>query len=481
MRSSPPPSSHSKRAAVFQASALELFPLSQPRQPIHRAADPSAPPSQEQQVSANRLHYSRAGCIVAAVLITAGAGLDHFAYPDRLEEFMRLRLIATIALLSVWSLLYTKLGARHVRSISLFWLMIPQVMIAWMVHDTNGADSSYFAGLILAMFAVGTVLPVTASEGAFFGVVTLLLYTLACGTHANGISEGASASFFTHCLFILLSAITATVCAWLNERSRARLQAMKDAVSGKNAELQEINHTLSQIKGQLVEREKMAAIGSLSAGLLQELNNPVNYSMMAINQGLGMSAVRGDKMLTESLQDAREGMERVRTIVADLRTFTHAVPSGDSPKPFALEKAIRSAIRLASYELKGVTVSVEMQSDTLVMGDEPALIGVLINLLSNAAHAVKSTKNPHFNVQLRGELQGDRVRISVRDNGPGIDKGLIGRVFEPFFTTRGIGSGLGLGLGLSMSQAIVQHHKSELTVRSELGAWTEFSFDLATL
>lgn len=391
---------------------------------------------------------------------------------------MRLRWIAAIALLGIWGLMNTALGARCVRSISMVWLAIPQLMIGWMIFDTSGAESPYFAGLLLALYAVGTVLPVTVIEGTLFGAFTLMVYVAACMLRIGGAEAAASASFFTHCLFIVLSAITAIICAWLNERSRNRLLALQDALSSKNAALLEVNHTLSQIKGQLMEREKMAAMGVFSAGLVQELNSPVNASLMSIDQGLSMSAVRGDKMLRESLQDARAGMERVRSIASDLRTFAYPTSIGEAPQAFTLEKAMRSAIRLASFDLKGVPVSIDTHNSTLVLGDEPALIGVLINLLSCAAQAVKSIHRPHPHVQLRGELKDGRVRISVRDNGPGIHKGAMGRVFEPFFAIHSIGSGL--GLGLSLSQAIVQRHGSELTVQSEPGAWTEFSFELAT-
>ena len=421
------------------------------------------------------LFFNKAGCVIAAFLIIAGAALDHFSYPDRFVEFAQWRAIAALTLLGIWAVLSTRKGARHVRWLSLVWLMVPQIMITSMIYATNGADSAYFAGLLLAMFAVGTVLPVSFIEGIIFGGLTLALYTAACITHPLGLGDGAH--FFTHSLLILLSAITAAVCAWLNENARNRLHALRDKVVAKNAELREINHTLSQIKGQLLEREKMAAIGALSAGLLHELNNPVGYSMMAINMGLGMSKVRGDKMLTETLQDAREGMERIQTIVADLRSFAYQSPEGEQLQAFQLEKALRSAIRLASFDLKGISVSVDLPNNSTVMGDEPALIGVLINLLSNAALAVKSAKRAQPSVEVRGCRTGDRLRIAVRDNGPGIEKAVIGRVFEPFFTTRGIGHGL--GLGLSISQAIVRRHDSQLEVQSEPGAWTEFSFELA--
>ena len=77
---------------------------------------------------------------------------------------------------------------------------------------------------------------------------------------------------------------------------------------------------------------------------------------------------------------------------------------------------------------------------------------------------------------VRVQQQGDRLGLSVRDNGPGIDPANIGRVFEPFFTTRDVGAGL--GLGLSVSYGIVQRHGGTLAVESEFGEWTEFTFDL---
>jgi two-component system sensor histidine kinase PhcS len=112
-----------------------------------------------------------------------------------------------------------------------------------------------------------------------------------------------------------------------------------------------------------------------------------------------------------------------------------------------------------------------------VRGDEPAIIGVLINLFSNAALAlqVKAEQAPRIEISARPE--GDRLRLAVRDNGSGIAPENLARVFEPFFTTRDVGQGL--GLGLSVSYGIVQRHGGTLTVASDLGQWTEFSFDLA--
>jgi two-component system sensor histidine kinase PhcS len=111
-----------------------------------------------------------------------------------------------------------------------------------------------------------------------------------------------------------------------------------------------------------------------------------------------------------------------------------------------------------------------------VLGDEPGIIGVLINLLSNAAHALEKAAREHPRIEVQVQERAQRLWLTVRDNGPGIGPEYIGRVFEPFFTTRDVGAGL--GLGLSVSYGIVQRHGGTLMVESQPGEWTAFSFDL---
>jgi two-component system sensor histidine kinase PhcS len=226
----------------------------------------------------------------------------------------------------------------------------------------------------------------------------------------------------------------------------------------------------------MIEQEKMAALGTLSAGLLHEVNNPVNYSLMALKMALAEPVVRTHPLLLESLTDAQDDMSRVQRIVSDLKTFAYQRPGVDGDRAFPLERALRSALRLAAYELKDIEVAVEVPADSEVRGDEPALIGVFINLLSNAAHALHSAARAAPRIDVRARLEGERLAVAVRDNGVGIAPENLSRVFEPFFTTRDVGQGLGLGLAVSF--AIVQRHGSRLQVASEAGAWTEFSFDL---
>jgi len=182
-------------------------------------------------------------------------------------------------------------------------------------------------------------------------------------------------------------------------------------------------------------------------------------------------------MLAECLTDAKEGMQRVQHIVSDLKTFAYRSPEkGEANAPFLVEKAVDSAIRLTSHELRGVNLERKLPADTLVRGDEAAIIGVLINLLSNAALAMQKAQRPNPRIEIAGDWIDNRLHVVVTDNGPGISEKNLSRVFEPFFTTRDVGKGL--GLGLSISYSVIQRHGGTLAVTSQEGEWARFTFDL---
>jgi two-component system, sensor histidine kinase PhcS len=422
-----------------------------------------------------RVAYSKAGCVTSIVLVLAGLGLDYTLYPNWFDSFFILRAAVITATLGILGSLFTTFGRSWVRPLTMVWLALPQVMIGVMIALSEGATSIYFVGLNLALYAVGIILPITFLEGIGFGLLTVAIYIAACLWHPSGFQN--LGFVIGHALFILFSAVASAVCTWFNERARIRLFSLQDQVKEKNNSLIEINRALAEVKGQLIQREKMAALGTLAAGLLHEVNNPVNYSLMAINMALIDPVTTQSADLKESLTDAREGMQRIQNIVSDLKTFAYQKPGVDGQRVFLLEKAIQSALRLTSFELKNIRTSVDLPRDTHVLGDEPAIIGVLINLFSNAALALTSANRQEPQIALTGAHREGRFHLCVRDNGSGIAPENIGRVLEPFFTTRDVGAGL--GLGLSVSYGVIQRHGGTLAVTSEFGAWTEFSFDLA--
>ncbi|ANJ73598.1 GHKL domain-containing protein [Ralstonia insidiosa] len=429
----------------------------------------------QQELSDLRLSFSRAGAITGIVLVLLGVGLDYGLYPQHQVLFGAVRGVVSLLILLIMFCMPTRWGKPHVPALTLLWLSLPQIMIAWMIWYTDGAESLYYAGLNLAIFAVGIVMPVGFIQTVAFGAFTYVIWIIACVMHAGGIHS--IDTFIVYALLLFFSVISSSVFTYFNELGRFQLFRLKEEVAQKNQQLALTNQNLTEIKGQLLQQEKMAAIGTLSAGLLHEINNPVNFCLMAISVAQEDPTAKDSPMLLECLADAKEGMQRVQHIVSDLKTFAYRSPEkGEADSPFLAEKAIDSAIRLTSHELRGVAVERRLPPDTLVRGDEAAIIGVLINLLSNAALAMHKVQRENPRIEIAAEWINDRLHVVVTDNGPGISEKNLSRVFEPFFTTREVGKGL--GLGLSISYSVIQRHGGTLAVTSQEGEWARFTFDL---
>lgn len=434
----------------------------------------------EKEFTSIRRSHSKTGCITSAALIILGFGLDYTIYPEQLYTFSLIRIaIASLTLLVMFFIIKDE-SSHFLQRATMLWLALPQIMIAWMIYKTNGSSSIYFVGLHLALYAVGIIVPLSYKEGIGFGIFTCLCYIIAC--YFNKSTNNNLLQFLAHLLFISFSAAISIICSYYNEMSRMKLFSLQSQIETKNGELEKTNRDLASIQGHMIQQEKMSALGTLSAGLLHELNNPVSFSMMAISMAQLEPEVAANAQLAETLVDAKTGMKRISDIVTDLKTFAYQKPGEDSNRLFLFENALRSATRLSSAELKDVNLQTDLPIDTHVMGDEPALIGVLINLLTNAALALRKSGHTSPFILTKAWHDNDpatglpRLYVTVTDNGTGIKPEHLTRIFEPFFTTRDVGQGLGLGLAVSYS--VIERHGSELKVKSEVGAWTEFSFDM---
>ncbi|HVR53982.1 MAG TPA: two-component sensor histidine kinase, partial [Pseudorhodoferax sp.] len=245
-----------------------------------------------------RLVSSRAGALTAIVLVLAGVGLDYGIYPDHQLQFFVARLLVS-ALIGLILLLVNQAGRHYVQPLTLAWLLLPQMMIAWMIATTDGASSIYYAGLNLVIFAVGIAMPMGLWQTIGFGVVTYLMYLAACLIHPDGLAQRAH--FIVNSLFILFSIVASAVYTFMNERGHFHLIRLKEELARKNEELADINRRLADIKGQMLQQEKMAAIGTLAAGLLHEVNNPVNFCLMAIEVAMEEPQAKASPPLEECL------------------------------------------------------------------------------------------------------------------------------------------------------------------------------------
>jgi signal transduction histidine kinase len=218
---------------------------------------------------------------------------------------------------------------------------------------------------------------------------------------------------------------------------------------------------------QLAQQEKLAVVGTLAAGILHEVRNPVNAILNAARVLSGSSLP--PETAGELIEVISDGAKRIEGITAALDS--HARPAeGGATTSSDVREGLDSTVKLLSHRLGGVTVHRDYQTDRFAQAPAGPLNQVFLNLLDNAATAGAA------NIWLRVAEKEDALQIIVADDGPGVSPDETERIFDPFFTRRSDGSGTGLGLYLS--RRIVEEHGGTLRVESHHAGGAEFVVDV---
>jgi signal transduction histidine kinase len=251
-----------------------------------------------------------------------------------------------------------------------------------------------------------------------------------------------------------------------------RSAELEERLRATNTDLQNTLRSLRETEAQLIQSEKINALGTLSAGLLHEINNPLNYTLTAVDIAKG-ELKEHSADLGETLEDIDQGMRRIRDIVSDLRSFAYPEQAANR-SCFRLQEALDVALRLCAHELKDCKVE-QRVPELELQAAKNQIVQVLINLFTNAAKATAKVQRPREILVSACDKNG-RACITVRDNGIGIAPEALSKVFDPFYTTAEPGQGM--GLGLSICHTIVKAHGGKIGLQSHLGDWTEVTFDL---
>lgn len=313
----------------------------------------------------------------------------------------------------------------------------------------------------------------------------------------KGLSLGAVDYIYKPCHLSILSARIKTQLELKNARDW-----LKDQNAYLETEVQRRHLENQAVHMQLLQSEKLAAIGQLAAGIAHEINNPIGFvnsnlntlngylrdvfcvmdacdaaldekllpvktlqNLRELKQAKQLDYLRSD--IPELIAESRDGLSRVRDIIQDLKDFAHADKNdwelGD------LHKGLDSTLNIIANELKyHCTVTKQYGEIPPIYCLPSQLNQVFMNLLINAAQAIETKGD----IQIRTGCAGQDVWVEISDSGKGIALENLPRLFEPFFTTKPVGKGT--GLGLSISQNIVRKHGGRIEVVSQLGVGSRF-------
>lgn len=275
-----------------------------------------------------------------------------------------------------------------------------------------------------------------------------------------------------------------------------------------NNELLDTNNRLKEQQSLMLRNEKLATLGTLSAGIAHEINNPLAFvlsnmeslrryiksydALLNLNRQWQkqekLSPSHSSELQTlldeqdlvfiqedteELLTDTEEGLMRLRDIVQNLRHFSHSQESERVKADIAA--GLNSTLKILQSELNdSVALNCMIDPLPLIECNLGELNQVFLNLLINARQALEHNQNPQIFISATSE--NDSIIIRIKDNGTGMDEQVCKKVFDPFFTTKPVGQGT--GMGLSIVYGIIKDHKGTINVNSALGKGTCFEIRL---
>jgi two-component system NtrC family sensor kinase len=266
----------------------------------------------------------------------------------------------------------------------------------------------------------------------------------------------------------------------LQIQNARRLLHMSDELAGANARLLATVDRLKATQAQLLQAEKLSAIGQLVAGVAHELNNPltsvIGYAQLLqqeVRSSVDADTPRVPETLSHDLRRIAEESERAAKIVRNLLAFARRQSAARAEQDIA--EVVTRVVSLRSYEFRLNAIELETAFEPglpPVLGDGGQLQQALLNLLLNAEQAMRSRNVRRVRVGARRVPDAGAVELFIADTGHGIQEENLRRIFDPFFTTREVGEGT--GLGLSICYGIVRDHGGQISVESRVGQGTTF-------
>lgn len=423
------------------------------------------------------IRKTQLGCIFGIVMVPVFGGLDFYVYPRHAFSFLLLRLLCSTLMAGLYLVLKTSFGKKYYHLQGLVLLLLPSATIAWMVYATEGSASPYYAGLTLVLMVLAVVLDWPFWQSIVSVLLVLLLYMTACWCSPNPFYG----RLFADGLFFLTSSSIAIIAGtYYHSGVRVREFVARSELDKSRKALEASLQQLKENEMQLVQSEKLASLGRMSAGIIHEINNPLNFAttgLFTLRKKAKHLAPEQQADYAEILTDVEDGLKRVQTIVSDLRMFTH--PNTEQLDPVPVAEIVTPALRFLSNEWKDmVQIEQKFAAGQTILVNKNKLIQVVVNLLQNSLDALKTktfANGEKPTVWVEGRVENGRSVLSLRDNGSGIDAKHLGKIFDPFFTTKDVGDGM--GLGLSICYNIVQEYGGKISVRTEPGKFCEFTLE----
>ena len=402
----------------------------------------------------------------------AGGAVADTLFLGRLEP-------RALALRAGWILGILWLNRRHgtpagERRATYGGILLSSVCCLGLAALVGGLGSPYFTLVFLLPLGVGASLTIHGERGQVWACGGVCLV----GTGLIALDEGRPRA---ETVTWLVAVLGITVLADFLWRGLLRVFQSEQAVRLERARRESLE-ALAQSEHRRAQSEKLATVGRLASGVAHEINNPLAYvdaNVDFVREELLSSRELDREQLADVLGETRMGLQHIRQIVADLKGFAHM--DAQEPAACALGDVVADALKLGSVRLRHVALlRVDVPADLPeIVIVRQRLVQVVLNLLVNAGDALEAHRDGSAELFVTGRVEAGRVVLLVEDNGPGFPPEVLPRLFEAFFTTKGVDKGT--GLGLTLSRELVRQFGGALTADNRPQGGARLRIELTAL
>lgn len=427
------------------------------------------------------LKNARIGVWLVIFLMPLCSALDYLVYRPQFLQFLVLRLTCSLCCLPLLFSINRKLGRQYYKAYPILLPVIPACFISYMIYLSRDASSVYYAGLTLCIVGTSFVFNWTFREIGITLAIILGVYFAATLPHLSakdsaqqwGLFLNNTVFILLNCLILFASSIHHHTIRRREFVTRCTVEEQREQLRARNEELTDAVRLLRQTEAQLIQSEKIASLDRLSAGIIHEINNPLNFAKSALfvlRKKTRQLSTDDQETLSRIIQDVGEGIDRVASIVSDLRSFSHP----EQHLAFIdIGSVVRKALRMVRQQLEESSIDLDavIPGSLSARADENHLIQIIINLVQNSIAALKDRPAPQ--IRITATRAAERIALTVHDNGCGIDPEHLHRVFDPFFTTKDVGEGM--GMGLNICYRMMKQMGGGIDLESQPDVFTQFT------
>lgn len=405
----------------------------------------------QQYITNLQIKGSIVGCILSMLLVPIGVSADYLLYGEFFTQFLYARLSCTALTAVILLLHFHKTIHKFIKILTFSWISLVQILVCSMIILSGKSDLSYYYGLILVIFAATILLPLSAKE-------TILICAISITTYTITVLQTSPQNFgviYNNIFSLTLASIIGITATILKMRLLFEHFLLNYKLQNKIKQRQKMHQ-------QLIEKETTQATDNLSSELIHEINNPLNFTITALNSLHNLA--KDNPELQDLTDDISTGTLRIKSTIENLKNLS-LLQKPIEKTNFNIIEAVQTASKLREETLGKINLELCINKDLSINASKIHLIQIFINLIGNSIHSLNILNPKDPKITITATQENDQTTFTISDNGQRIEDFEITDINSDSIIQNKNNKRLDLNIAIRL---IIQHN-SKINIEAQQG------------